>query len=221
MMRTFNPDTNPYADDLMRLGLAPLERYSYEERYALARLIASKLYKISFKPPYHADAGFSSWHSDAHSGRTVEIGVIFNSDLEQHRLSRPEDLYGHDQLLIVLDIGKNGVVEVFNGVSDEGTFDQVRKAIASVRNGEYGGLADGPNATPPRTDSEVVDDYEGNREANRANRGGGRDGGGGGSDGGGGALGNASGSGGTGELINHPILFAVEEDTFDAILERV
>lgn len=75
-MPKFDPNLNPYADDLIRLSAAPHSRYSAQERTTLARIIASKLYRLTLVEPYYTDHGFSRWQSDRQPDTLVEIQVL-------------------------------------------------------------------------------------------------------------------------------------------------
>jgi hypothetical protein len=44
MSHRFDPNTNPFADDLLRLGVAPASRFTAGERRIFARILAGKIY---------------------------------------------------------------------------------------------------------------------------------------------------------------------------------
>lgn len=222
MIRKFDPDTNPYADDLLRLSLAPPGRYSDVERLALARIIASKLYKVTLVEPHYTDWGFSTWASEIRDGNFVEIDVLFDSDLTKLALPFRSERYERIQnTLIVLSIGTNGVVELFNGAPDRSISERVWRAIKQMYANENGDISSQFDAVPRRSDDEAAGNYLGDGGASGHGNGAGGEGGGGGPGGGGDAPNGVPGSGGVGELINHPVLFTVERHIFDAILEQV
>lgn len=219
MIRKFDPDTNPYADDLLRLSLVPPGRYTDVERHTLARIIASKLYKVSLVEPYYTDWGFSTWVSEIHDRNFVEIDVLFDFDVMAFGTSFSSERYnGIKSALIVLSAGTHGVVELFNGVPDHSTIEHVWHAIEQMHAGEHGGTSNEFGAISHRSDDEVAGDYVGDTGAGRPGNGAG---GGDGGQGGGDVPNGIPGSGGVGELINHPVLFTIERRIFDAILEQV
>jgi uncharacterized membrane protein YgcG len=226
-MRAFDPNKNPYADDLVRLALAPSTRYRTLERRALATIMATKLYRLEARE--HWPLRYSYHYIDSTSDPlTVDIAVIFDSDrIQEIAKVIYHHYYFHDKL-IVLSVGEKGVIEVFNGLTRDVDPKEIRAEVARLRESKTleGDREDGivikEGIVPVRSDSEVADDYRGKRRRDGSNDGGngGGGGGGGGGDDGPGPDG-VPGSGGARELMNHPVLFAVESSVFDAIMEQV
>lgn len=219
MTRTFNQNTNPYADDLVRLSLAPPERYSPAERQTLARIIASKLYELTLEAPFETDLGYSRWRSATVGTDHVEIHVVFESEPVPAQLYELTRHYFSSRPLIVLSVGQSGVVEVFNGMSDDSTIVHVKRAIETIHNGGDVETTDRVGMIRRRNDAEAAGNYQGRSDGawSNGNRGNLPPGGGGGGD----IPGDVPGSGGVGELIDHPVLFSVEEQIFDSILAEV
>lgn len=217
-MRVFDPNTNPYADDLIRLALAPATRYLQHERRALAEIMAIKLYQVNTHDRWPRDFPYLyigrdlNWHE-------VGIKVIFEfeRDVAMEVISR--DFVRYEEL-VVLSVGAQGVVEVFNGRPEGFERKKIKAALSSLWDGHRIEKDRGEGIVPIRSDKEAADDYQGRRGRDGSN-GDGNGGDGGDGDGDGPGPGGMPGSGGTRELINHPILFAVEPGVFDAIMEQV
>lgn len=227
-MKTFDPNENPYADDLLRLSLAPPGRYSRMERLAMACIIASKLYRgLSDDFFVSSEDGCIFWRHRFLPNR-IRLATLFEDDVESHGLLI-DNVFRWTEFTIVLYVGSNGVIEIFNDAAGGSIPHDVMAAYKQIRAGEYVEAFDRPGAVPYRPDGEAASDYEGNRDAQVRRRdrddyrnGNGRGGaGGGGSNGGNGNAGKIPGSGGVGELINHPVLLSVEQDMFDSIMEQV
>lgn len=216
-MRAFDPNKNPYADDLLRLAFAPSSRYRPNERRAMATIMAAKLYQVethNYTPRWHPFL----YHVATTDLSEIGIIVVFDSD-EIQELRYAIHFFPRCDKLIVLSVGKRGVIEVFNGPTSDDNLKIISAAVARLR--EKGKL-DGETkegVIPTRSDNEVADDYQGKRGYDGASGGGGGDGGDGGDNGPG--PDRIPGSGGARELLNHPVLFAVEPDIFDAIMEQV
>jgi hypothetical protein len=224
-MRGFDPNKNPYADDLVRLALTPSTRYRPIERRALATIMATKLYQLEAREhwPLRYSYQYIDPTSDPH---TVDIAVIFDSDRVREIAEVIHHPYYFHDKLIVLSVGEKGVIEVFNGLASDAHPKKIRAAVVRLRESKTldGDTEDGmvteEAIVPVRSDSEVADDYRGKRRRDGSNDGGDGGGGGGGGDDGPGPEG-VPGSGGARELMNHPVLFAVESSVFDAIMEQV
>lgn len=234
-MRIFNPNTNPFADDLLRLRMAPSTRFSPRERRTFAKLVAGKLYGLELNGPGFTFPSWRAMHGDLSDRRLVVVNVHFDSDLQD--VEKSSIIYDTSSKLkfIVLSVGDYGVVELFNGSwepSMRGTIlSAIKNIIKNIGDEENVFITQESNGILPRSDEEVRRDYlgEGPEDRDRGAPGGGggdggdqRGGGGGGRGPGGGGDGanEGSGTGGTGELLNHPVLFAVERNIFDAILAQ-
>jgi hypothetical protein len=220
-MRVFDPNTNPYADDLLRLALAPATRYLPHERRVLADTVAAKLYQVKTRDYW--PRGYPYIYIDKHLGRrAVGITVVFEfeKDLE---IDVDYQYFNRYDELVLLSVGVQGVVEVYNGPGKAFEPQKIEAALYSLWNGHCIDEDLGEGTVPIRSDNEIAGDYQGRKGRDGANGGGnGRDGGDGGDDGGDGpGPEGIPGGGGARELMNHPILFAVESDVFDAIMREV
>lgn len=225
MSHRFDPNTNPFADDLLRLGMAPSSRYSPRERQIFARILAAKIYGLRFRGDVYYPG---DWHwiridNDLHN---VEIAVLFDSDFPTTAISTRFGGARDHLNLIVLTVGSKGVVEIFNGRWHAFAAEQMLREMDAMDSGEQATNEDADGRIPPRSDDELMRDYAGLGQ-NDPDRGPPRDGGGdgGGSDGGdgippGGGDGGFPGAGGIRELLDHPVLLTVNEATFDEILEQ-
>lgn len=229
MTHAFDHHTNPYAYDLVRLGSAPPGRYSHEERQTLGRIMASKLYHLNLNEPFYVDRFHSSWESDNQLyDHSVEIEVIFEDDTVRDSAFASEMFRHREVPWIIVGVGKRGVVELFNGVLDVRNKERI---IDAIENGSASkGADDSANglSVVPRRDADCAAIYRGERNGGNDGDGGGngRSGSNGGFDGDppdgpGGPDGPGDGSGGVGEVMNHPVLFSVERDVFDAILMEI
>jgi len=218
-MRRFDPNKNPYADDLIRLTITPSTRYRPSERRALATIIASKLYHVQERE--HWPLRYSYRYIDPMSGSLdIDIVVIFDSDEIEKIAYLMRRYHIHDKL-ILLSIGENAVVEVFNGRASDVDPEKISAAVARLReNGTLDGNT-GEGMVLVRSEDDLADDYRGKRRRDGSSGGEGGGGGDGGDDGDGPGPNDIPGSGGARELMNHPVLFAVESNVFDAIMEQV
>ena len=237
-MRTFDPNTNPYADDLLRLRFAPLQRYTHIERIALGRVIAAKLYDL-VPDFYFSFTRRPLWRNLA-DDNPVELHLVFDDAVNASKLYQRLQRYDGLPLLqlIILVAGHGGVVEVFNGLRHDLSPEYLAIALDAMRGTGVRNLPEQEDAVQARDDRDAASDYAGApRQEGRA-RGdvgdGRRNGGGGGADrndrgnGGGGDGGGddgdgprgTSGSGGVSELVNHPVLFTVDRQVYNAILDE-
>lgn len=237
MATSFNPNKNPYADDLLRLSNAPKSRFTPRERYLSASLLAGKLYGLELEPLH----GINWWSQYGHlffqgNNRPVLAEVLFESESHTERLSELQywaswaERYFGESHVLVLKAGHSGVSELHNGQWDASqSWDSI--AAKFQLPDALGSSADpGSDSIPPRSDEEASSAYFGGDTAQSGAGGGGDDdglrrGGGDGGDGGfgrgnGGGGDQAPGAGGVRELVNHPVLFTVDEDTLRAILEN-
>lgn len=246
MPRKFNPRTNPYAHELMRLRDAPPSRYSPEERYILGQSLAGKLYGVQrhwrFRWPYLAYFRIPRaipGNSGSFSRQLVLFDVVFDNDSQaepevrtayRHWLDRWQS--PDDAIVVVLAIREDGVVEASNGIQERlSEWSDVLRAVekAGIDRPE----TEAQDGVPALSDADAAEAYFGpgrsdsppptGRDPNGGRDDGGRDGGGRGSgpggDGGAGD-GGGSGAGGARELVNHPVLFSVDADVLRAILEQ-
>lgn len=239
----FDPNLNPYVDDLLRLYAAPQSRYTDNELRAMANVIAGKLYEVSDLDRFSMHWGpYALERYHAKSG-SVGFEVLFDT-------VRPRDLSirrmrsRRNGRLIVLFVGRHGVVEIFNDFAHRLDIESIGQIARAIEAGQSIEIRRQPSAITLRNDSESVRDYDGGFSAPRAQSqlersgtGGGsqrgdsigtfgrRDGGGRGRDGGGGDGDGeempASGRGGVGELMNHPVLFGIAPEDFASLLEEV
>lgn len=225
MLHSFDPDSNPYAEDLLKLSRIPEARYTDAERRALARIVASKLYQVSLIEPYETDWRYGAWVSAGAPGPFVDIDVLFDSELSKLDPTRYRDIR---KQLIVLSVGRHGVIELFNGQTRHDVFELVKQAIARIGFDGEGDERKNDRRIPHRNDDKAAADYE--RDATvesgidqSSDGAGGQNGGGRGGDGDGdnpvGPPG--SGRGGVEEVINHPVLFSAAPEILDAILRQI
>jgi hypothetical protein len=242
MIFRFDPDRNPYADDLLRLALTPAGRFSSAERLVIARILAGKLYEVD----HYRDAPF--WFIRSHrylengSHRRVVIDVLFDEDFSDNRPVR-RYLYGNRAAaLVVVSVGKCGVVELYNAPMKDLTYERLLKSYDQAADPEYEPIAEGDGRVPVRADAAAASSYLG-EDAEEGGRpsadfrdgrdqgggdntgGGGASGDGGGTGGGGprggdGGAGDGAGAGGTGELLEHPVLFSIDRDMFNSLLDQ-
>lgn len=231
MASSFNSNKNPYAGDLLRLSNVPRSRFTPQERNFSASLLASKLYGLELAPP------LSYWWPEHNhllfqgSNRLVFVEVLFETESHKARLSELQHLVLwaasvlNDVHVIVLKVGISGVSELYNGKWDAEL--SVDSIDAQFQLSDAPALSDGPgsDSIPPRSDEEASSAYYGEAPADNGAGGGGdgdglQQGGGGGGFRGGdeGSGGQAPGAGGVLELVNHPVLFTVDEEALDAIL---
>ncbi|WP_144023113.1 hypothetical protein [Burkholderia sp. AU15512] len=225
MLHSFDPDSNPYAEDLLQLSRAPQLRYSEAERRALARIVASKLYQISLVEPYETDWRFGDWKNEIASESFLDIDVLFDSDLIELDPMRYRDIKSQ---LIVLSVGQNGVIELFNGKTNVDVFEWVQRAIQRIGDDKWSGERTDDGRIPHRSDEAATADYRGESAVENGFD---RNGGGTGGRNGGGRGGNGdgdspdgppgSGRGGVAEVINHPVLFSADPEILDAILRQI
>lgn len=235
MAHIFNPNTNPIADDLLRLCLAPASRFTLLERRTIGRILAAKLYDTSLFAPRIAFRYLSGIGFKARGQRPVSICLRFDSDSSPEHFIRRMPNPDAGMTVIVLSAGVNGVVEHFNGIWNASASQRFWNEITCADGAESVGLETDSEAVPRHSDDWIRRTYSGdtaagrdrNRRAKSEGDGGGRGRGGGeGGDGGGGrgegsdGTGGAPGRGGTGEILNHPVLFSTDAITFDAILEQ-
>ncbi|GEM_PF-6081049 len=225
MSRVFDPNTNPYADDLLRLALAPPSRFSKQERRAMGSILAGKLYGlgISTRSWYFLD------HDEAHFLGSdvwgiVAIVLIFDDENDEWTLERMLRRLGYrkaaDQM-IVLSVGAAGVIEIYNGPWITAV-SSIRNASNSIWNADDAPRYPTEGDIPAGSDAELSRDYLGQDRGGGGEGDDGRGGDGGGNDGvPPGGEGGSSGAGGVGELLNHPVLFSIERRHFDAILRQV
>ncbi|PIG00359.1 hypothetical protein CLU84_3336 [Comamonas sp. 26] len=209
-----------------------MSRFTPQERHLSATLLASKLYGLEFA---HLRNYWWPEHGPLFAQRNnqlVLVEVLFESEFDKarlselrHRLFFAEEFWNSH--LIVLKVGISGISELYNGKLDT---TRLREFIdAQLQLTDAPARSDGPgqDAIPPRSDEEASSAYFGDAAANNGAGGGGdgdgfrQGGGGGGFRGGeGGNGGQAPGAGGVRELINHPVLFTVDEEALRAILEN-
>lgn len=227
MATSFSPNKNPYADDLLRLSNAPKSRFTAQERHLSASVLASKLYGLEL-----ASLRNYWWPEHNHlfvqaGGQLVLVEVLFESEIsELHLLELQYRVYSvdlWDAHVIVLKVGVSGVIELYNGKWDaKRLMDSIG---AHLQHSDAPAFTDGPglDSIPPISDEEASTAYFGTTDVNGGGvNGDGRQqgGGGGGFRGGDGDNGGqAPGSGGVLELLNHPVLFTVDEEALNAILE--
>ncbi|CAG9234833.1 hypothetical protein [Burkholderia vietnamiensis] len=225
MLHSFDPDSNPYAADLLKLSRVPEARYTDAERRALARIIASKLYQVSLVEPYETDWRYGAWVSESASGRFIDIDVLFDSEFSKLDPWRYRDIR---KQLIVLSVGRHGVIELFNGQTRHDVFELVKQAIARIASDGESDERTNERRIPHRNDDKAAADYERGATVEsgidwNSDGAGGQNGGGRGGDGGGdnpdGPPG--SGRGGVKEVINHPVLFSAAPEILDAILRKI
>lgn len=222
MSRVFDPNTNPYADDLLRLGLAPLSRFSAEERRAIGYVLAGKLYGLEswrFRLVYPILPGVR--FRSPYSKDVIAMALLFDRervgydlDVIERRLARPY----HADTLIALNVGATGLAEIYNGPWMPDAIGRIRSALERNWRGWDEGVSTFEEVIPALSDEALRSNYLG--------RGDGAMGGGGGEGGGNdgvppGGDDNMPGAGGTGELLNHPVLFSIDRAALDAILEQV
>jgi hypothetical protein len=168
-MRTFDPNKNPYADDLLSLRFALGQRYTPLEQVALGRVIAAKLYELA--PGYGRRFwGRQLWRNLGDGGTVVELHVVFNDAIKAGRLYRRLRRYRSwlDRQLIVLIVGNYGVVEVFNGSLRELDRESLAMALDAMRGTGDAYSSGREDAVRPRSDDNTVGDYLGNWVVPRA-----------------------------------------------------
>lgn len=247
MIFRFDPDRNPYADDLLRLALTPAGRFSSSERLVIARVLAGKLYEVD----HYRSAPFmvvgSHRYLENGSRRRVVIDVLFDDDFSDGRPLR-RYLHGNKAAaLVIVSVGKYGVVELYNASLRDLTYERIRKSYDQAADPEYEPTAEGDGRVLVRADDIAASSYLGEdaEEDGRSSTSlrGGRDRGAGDSTGGGGAsgggdgpggdgpggggpgddeggAGDGAGAGGTGELLEHPVLFSIDRDIFNSLLDQ-
>lgn len=227
MLRKFDPNKNPYADDLLRLYHAPSQRYTQTEKRVLARILASKLYQVQLTDQNYVDWHYGDWViDDTKPGRKVDFDVLFDTDLKD--IEQTSHLHGYTgddhapphHSLIILAVGVHGVTELYNGKLGEHVVNALRHAaeqLADPEGSENRSDRENEAAVPPRSDDEAAKLYAGTEQGG-GNRGGGD---GNGANNGGNGPNGGPGSGGVVEVLSHPVLFSVERDVFDAILEQI
>lgn len=248
-MRIFDPNSNPYARDLHRLRSGLERRYTSLERVALGRVIAAKLYEL--EPRFGHRFGQGRLFRNLVDDRPVELHVVFDDAIKAGRLHRRLRRYRTrpERQLIVLIIGDHGVAEVFNGFQGELEREGLARALDAMRGDGDAYSLPLEEVVPPRSDAAAEDYFsvrgssgeprgetgndraEGGTDRSGDNgRGSGnqrRDGGNNRGNGGNGdndgtdGPGGTPGRGGAGELVNHPVLFAVERHVYDAILDEI
>lgn len=233
MPHRFDPNVNPYADELLRLSLAPEQRFSAGERHLMAAIIGAKLYDLG---PHALHTRFHAFvHPRGHvvrlmprdnqDWRRVVLRIVFGD--EDWNYYADSIAIDEGSTLIILYVGNQGVIELFNGFANDATLQALKQRMEQLQSREehrdeenegripalhddearrrWLGLFDGspPDGAPPG--------HDGNGD--------GGDGdipGAGGSDG----TGGPGGAGGTRELVHHPVLFSIDSAAFDAILEH-
>ena len=229
MTQAFNPNTNPYVDDLLRLNMIPSTRFTLQERRLSAVMLAGKLYGLENRRRWD---GF--YFFNVQKKLRVAIDVVFETELpdllETRRYFDRFEGYRLKTHLILLRVGASGVSELFNDKFGSTTRETILRAVRQPERAAAI-LEAGSDAIPARPDEAVSREYfgQGPNEPNRSGgrmggsgEGRGRDGGGGGGGPTGGDGGNSegSGAGGTRELLNHPVLFSVDHETLAAILDQ-
>ncbi|MGH8783125.1 hypothetical protein [Paraburkholderia sp.] len=238
MIFRFDPDRNPYADDLLRLALTPAGRFSSSERLVIARVLAGKLYEVS----HFRDAPFmfvgSRRYRENGSGRGVVIDVFFDDDFSNGIPSRRYLYSNKAAALIILCVGKYGVVELYNAAVKDLTYERIWEFYDQADDPEFEPIVESDGRVPVRADDAAASSYLGEdaEEGGRPwadlrggrDRGGGDNTGGGGASGGGdgtggggeGGVGDGAGAGGTGELLDHPVLLSIDRDIFNSLLDQ-
>jgi len=225
MLHSFDPDSNPYAEDLLKISRVPETRYTNAERRALARIVASKLYQVSLIEPYETDWRYGAWVSQVAPGPFIDIDVLFDSDLGKLDPERYRDIR---KQLIVLSVGRHGVIELFNGQMRDDVFELVQQAIARIARDGRSDERTNDRRILHRNDDMAADEYGSDSTVDTGiepNGGGaGRQNGGGrGGDGDGNGPDGPPGSGrsGVAEVINHRVLFSAAPEILDAILSQI
>lgn len=236
MATSFDPNKNPYADDLLRLSRVPKSRFTTRERHLSACMLAGKLYglEVGLESRFYWLAYEFDWRENGPllftaNNRRVWVEVIFESappDRRLRDLEYFENLIARDGLegqVLVLNVGTNGVRELHNGKWKKSWSLDIIAARLLLPNGR-GSLDDqDSDSIPPMSDEEASSAYFGsgdNGDGGGLRRGGGGGGGGngGGEDGGRGD--QTPGAGGVRELLNHPVLFTGDEKTLRTILDN-
>jgi len=235
MTARFNPNTNPYADEILRLVHVPKSRFTTLEKMTSAAIHGAKLYGLEI---WEQPRMFWRWpHGNLFtiphgSNSPVWVEVLFETEKYEvtERLRDLKTIWSDwlgDEFeriqLIALKAGNNGLIELYNGQwwgHDSLALIASRFAQDTVSDLEQSSS----DPIPLRTDEESSAAYFGRSSIQGG--GGGRDGGfgGGGGDGGSGGgdgpQGQAPGAGGVREMLNHPVLFSADKETLRAILEN-
>jgi len=222
MLHRFDPSSNPYAEELLQLYSMPATRYSREERQALARVIASKLYKLKLTAPYEIDWSFGSWKADERSMERINIDVLFDADLPDLEMQRYEPIRSS---LIVLSVGERGVIELFNGAvpSSPDVVKEVKQSLERLDRGDNLTDVARDGLVPYRSDEQAKTLHSPNSSVSNsaAQSGGGGGGDNNGSNGNNGEPPFRRGRGGISEVINHSVLFSAAPEILIGILEEI
>ncbi len=226
MSRVFDPNTNPYADDLLRLALAPKSRFSPRERRIMGHILAGKLYGLRpLGRDWHFPYRGVMYFREGTRGRDVAIALYFYDENEGWYLEMMAERVAYMDAavqMIIIGVGSSRVIELYNGPMGPAASSSIRNLSNHLPQEDDAPRAQTEGGFHPRSDAALTRDYLGHDRG-----GGGEDGGGRGGDGGGndgvppGGEGGSSGAGGVGELLNHPVLFSIERRHFDAILRQV
>lgn len=237
MMARFNPNTNPYADEILRLVHIPKSRFTTLEKMTSAAVLGAKLYGLEIleQPRIFWRWPHGSLFTIPHgSNSPVWVEVLFET--EKHEVpERLRDLEmwadwledrGGRPHLIALKAGNDGLIELYNGLWQRGeSWKLITSRLEQDTVSDFEQSSSEP--IPRRTDEESSAAYFGRSSIQGG--GGGRDGGfggggggggDGGSDGGDGPQGQTPGAGGVREMLNHPVLFSADKETLRAILEN-
>lgn len=229
MPHRFDPNVNPYADELLRLSLAPERRFNAPERHLMAAIIGAKLYDLE---PHALHARFYAFiYPHAHIIRFASGKADDRHDIAMHVMFESDDMQApypdsfvrdEGSTLIVLHVGDHGVIELFNGFMDDNTATVFAQRVARLKSGQELREERHEGSMPPLDDEEARRRWLGLPPVDGPP---GNDGNGGGGDGnvpgaGGDGPGDTPGAGGTRELVHHPVLFSVDSDAIDAILEQ-
>ena len=220
MSRVFDPNTNPYADDLWRLALAPPSRFSPRERKTMGHILAGKLYGLVTWRQGRLTYNLANVQFRGKRMReVVALVLLFDDELDYRTLESTAEAVARSNradMVIVLNAGATGVVEIYYGSWGDAAFRSILEMPKHIRSLEDSARYETQRPLPHPGDAELRRAYLGH------DRGGGGRGDGGGNDGvPPGGEGGSSGAGGVGELLNHPLLFSIERDHFDAILRQV
>jgi hypothetical protein len=238
MPHLFNPKTNPWAAELLRLASQVFPALGDGERHLVAALYAARLYDrhVSDIPPRYRPGylGYSVLAGEYVGGRRVRIVVTLNEVRE--RRDFPLAINEHDHV-ILLHVGNGRVAELFNGPGESAPkhASDIEILLEKLRQREPEDFAEWRgDGLRPASDRELRERFPG-RPTEPVNdaaevppgKGGGNDRRGpggpgepGGPGGGGSDDGNGDGSGGLTEYLNHPVMLGVDGRLYDEILEQ-
>jgi len=221
MIQRFNPNTNPYVEDLLGLEALPNSRFSQNERRLIGAIIVGKIYGLTLVPINFYDGYSRMLHRSGNNDQIVNVIVLFGSDRDKwkHQLFyRNRSL--ENRVLIVLGVTEDRAVELYNGRWEHRPYPDLFAAITEIYDGRREPPIDDKYRIAALSDEEAQQNYSGNGGGNDRRDGGGDGGGGGNNAGGDDGNAGGSGAGGITEVLTHPVLFSVDRTVFDNILAQ-